>query len=69
MEIPTYKIWQTPDLLGWDRLSEGPPGWLIKTPHNWTPEPTNFSDHLFDQDFDESMESIDNLEPFDDLAD
>ena len=37
--------------------------------HNGTPEPTDISDPLFDQDFDEFMESLDNLEPYDDLED
>ena len=37
--------------------------------HKWTLEPTDISDPLFDQDFDEFMESLDNLEPYDDLED
>ena len=37
--------------------------------HKWTPELTDISDPLFDQDFDQFMESLDNLEPFDDLED
>jgi len=37
---------------------------------NKTPEPIcQFSNPLFDQDFDEFMGSLDNLEPFDDLED
>jgi len=40
-----------------------------KSSHNWTPEPTDFSDPLFGQDFDEFMECLGNLEPFDDLKD
>ena len=40
-----------------------------KPDHKWTPEPTDISDPLFDQDFDQFMESLDNLEPFDDLED
>ena len=40
-----------------------------KPVHKWTPEPTDISDPLFDQDFDEFMESHDNLEPYDDLED
>ena len=40
-----------------------------KPAHKWTPEPTNVSDPIFDQDFDQFMESLDNLEPFDDLED
>ena len=40
-----------------------------KPAHKWTPEPTDISDPLFDQDFDQFMESLDNLEPFDDLED
>jgi hypothetical protein len=40
-----------------------------KTTHKWTPEPTDISDPLFDQDFDQFMESLDNLEPYDDLED
>jgi hypothetical protein len=34
-----------------------------------TPEPTDFFDPLFDQDFDEFVESLENLEPYDDLED
>ena len=37
--------------------------------HKWTPEPTDISDPLFDQDFDQFMESLDNCKPFDDLKD
>ena len=37
--------------------------------HKWTPEPTDISDPLFDQDFDEFMESLDNLKPYDNLED
>ena len=37
--------------------------------HKWTPEPTDISDPLFDKDFNEFMESIDNLKPYDDLED
>ena len=40
-----------------------------KSVHKWTPEPTNISDPLFDKDFDEFMESLNNLEPYDDLED
>ena len=40
-----------------------------KPAHKWTPEPTDISGSLFDQDFDQFMESLDNLEPFDDLKD
>ena len=40
-----------------------------KPVHKWTPEPTDISDPLFDQDFDQFMESLDNLEPFDYLED
>ena len=36
--------------------------------YKWIPEPTDISDPLFDQDFDEFMESLDNLEPYDDLG-
>jgi hypothetical protein len=38
-----------------------------KPAHKWTLEPTDISDPLFDQDFDQFMESLDNLEPYDDL--
>ena len=38
-----------------------------KPAHKWTPEPTDISNPLFDQDFDQFMESLDNLESFDDL--
>ena len=37
--------------------------------HKFTPEPTDISDLLFDQDFDQFMESLDNLEPYGDLED
>ena len=37
--------------------------------HKWTPEPTDISDPLFDKDFNEFMESIDNLKPYDNLED
>ena len=37
--------------------------------HKWTPEPTGISDPLFDKDFEEFMESLHNLEPYDDLQD
>ena len=40
-----------------------------KPAHKWTPEPTDISDSLFDQDFNQFMESLDNLEPYDDLED
>ena len=40
-----------------------------KPAHKWTPEPTDISDPLFDQDFDQFMESLDNLEPYDDFED
>ena len=40
-----------------------------KPARKWTPEPTDISDTLFDQDFDKFMESLDNLEPYDDLKD
>jgi hypothetical protein len=41
----------------------------LKPAHKWTPEPNDKSDPLFDQDFNQFMESLDNLEPFDDLED
>ena len=40
-----------------------------KPVHSWIPEPTDISDSLFDQDFDQIMNSLDNFEPFDDLED
>ena len=40
-----------------------------KPAHKWTPELTNISHPVFDQDFDQFMESLDNLELFDDLED
>ena len=46
-----------------------PQGSSSEPVHKWTPEPTDISDPLFDQDFDEFMESLDNLEPYDDLED
>ena len=50
-------------------LSRKPRDPSPKPVHKWTPEPTDISDPLFDQDFDEFMESLDNLEPYDDLED
>jgi hypothetical protein len=40
-----------------------------KPAHSWIPEPTDTSESLFDQDFDQFMNSLDNFEPFDDLED
>ena len=40
-----------------------------KPAHSWIPEPTDTSDSLFIQDFDQFMNSLDNFEPFDDLED
>ena len=40
-----------------------------KPAHKWTPEPNDISDPLFDQDFDQFMENLDNLEPYDNLED
>ena len=40
-----------------------------KPAHSWIPKPTDNSDSLFDQDFDQFMNSLDNFEPFDDLED
>ena len=48
----------------WETQSPSP-----KPAHKWTPEPTDISDPLFDQDFDQFMEILDNLEPFNDLKD
>ena len=39
-----------------------------KPTHKWTSEPTDIPDPLFDQDFDKFMESLDNLEQYDDLG-
>ena len=50
-------------------LSGKPQDPSMNLDHNGTPEPTDISDPLFDQDFDEFMESLDNLEPYDDLED
>ena len=50
-------------------LSGKPQNVPSKPAHKWTPEPTDISDPLFDQDFDQFMESLDNLEPYDDLED
>ena len=41
----------------------------LKPAHKWTPEPIDIFDPLFDQDFDQFMESLDNLEPLDDIED
>jgi len=56
-----------------DRMGQ-PTSWIIqacssKFKCNWTPEPTDFYNPLFDQDFDEFMESLDKLEPLDNLED
>ena len=40
-----------------------------KPAHSQTPEPTDTSESLFDQDFDQFMNSLDNFEPFDDPED
>ena len=40
-----------------------------KPAHNQIPEPTNISESLFNQDFDQFMNGLDNFEPFDDLKD
>ena len=40
-----------------------------KPAHNWIPKPTYNFDSLFDQDFDQFMNSLDNFKPFDDLED
>ena len=48
-------------------LSGKPQDSSSKPVHKWTPEPTDISDPLFDLDFDEFMESHDNLKPYDDL--
>jgi len=50
-------------------LLEKPQNLSLKPTHKWTPEPTGISDPLVDQDFDLFMESLDNLEPHDDLED
>ena len=50
-------------------LSRTPQDSSPKPVHKWTPEPTDFSDPLFDLDFDEFMESLDKLEPHIDLED
>ena len=38
-----------------------------KPAHSQTPEPTDTSESLFDQDFDQFMNSLDNFELFDEL--
>ena len=50
-------------------LSGKPQDPSSKPIHKWTPEPTGISDPLFDKDFEEFMESLNNLEPYDDLQD
>ena len=50
-------------------LSGNPQNPSPKPAHKWTLEQTDISDPLFDQDFDQFMESLDNLEPYDDLED
>ena len=50
-------------------LLSGTPQDSSKPVHKWTREPIDISDPLFDQDFDQFMESLDNLEPYDDLED
>ena len=49
--------------------SEKPQNPSLKPAHKWNPKPTDISDPLFDQDFDQFMNSLDNFEPFDDLED
>ena len=49
--------------------SEKPQNPSLKPAHKWNPKPTDISDPLFDQDFDQFMGSLDNLEPYDDLED
>ena len=41
----------------------------LKHAYSWIPKPTDSSDSLFDQGFDQFMNSLDNFEPFDDLED
>ena len=48
------------------RKPQNPPP---KPAHSWIPEPTDTSDSLFDQDFDQFKNSLDNFEPFDDFED
>ena len=47
-------------------ISRIPQSPSLKLAHSRTPEPVESS---FDQDFDQFMNSLDNLEPFDDLED
>ena len=56
-------VWMEPSLSG------KPQNPSPKPAHKWTPEPTDISDSLFDQDFDQFMEGFDNLKPYDDLED
>ena len=49
--------------------SEKPQNPSLKPTHKWNPEPTDISDPLFDKDFEEFMESLHSLEPYDDLQD
>ena len=49
-------------------LSRKPQDSSSKPIHKWTPEPTDISDPLYEQDFDEFMESLNNLESYDDLV-
>ena len=41
----------------------------LKTAHSWIPKTTDTPDSLFDRDFDQFMNSLNNFEPFDDLED
>ena len=50
-------------------LLSGTPRDSSKPVHKWTREQIDISDPLFDQDIDQFMESLDNLEPYDDLED
>ena len=50
-------------------LSGKPKDSSSKPTHKWNPEPTDISDPLFDKDFDEFMESLNNLELYDDIKD
>ena len=48
------------------RKPQNPPP---KPAHNQIPEPIDTSKSLFNQDFDQFMNDLDNFEPFDDLKD
>ena len=62
-KINPWLVWMGPS------SSRKPQNPSPKPAHSRIPELTDTSESLFDQDFDQSMNSLDNFEPFDDLED